>query len=628
MFKLPDKNTPRWIIFAADIVIVLFSLILAYLIRFDFIYFPLQEEWPVLRISLPVFLLIRAIGFYIGKTYSGIVRYTSTQDTKRIFVVVSIGTVIIFLLSLVRQKFYDGFFLFPLSVIIIEWIFTIFFMVTSRIAVKLVYAEQNKNKENRKRVLIYGAGRMGLITKSTFERDVSANYEVVAFIDDDENKSGKYLEGKKILHTTKLEELIKSTKIEEIIISILNPNNINKQQVIEAALKYDVNVLTVPAVQHWINGELSYKQIKKIKIEDLLGREPIVLDENNISEKLNNKTILITGAAGSIGSEIARQVLKFNPQKLILLDRAESPLYDLEMELRAQDLFTACESVIGDITQQERMDRLFDYFNPEVVFHAAAYKHVPLMEDNPSEAVNVNIHGTKVLVDLSVKYNVKRFIFISTDKAVNPTSVMGASKRVAEIYAQAANELNKTKFITTRFGNVLGSNGSVIPLFRKQIESGGPVTVTHPEVNRYFMTIPEACRLVLEAGAMGNGGEIYIFDMGKSVKIIDLAKKMIKLSGFEPDKDIKIKITGLRPGEKLFEELLNDKENTLPTHNPQILIAKVIPHKFDTVKSDVIELIKLFDTQDNKRIVMKMKQIVPEYISNNSIYGKLDKKQL
>jgi FlaA1/EpsC-like NDP-sugar epimerase len=626
MFKLPDKNTPRWIIFTADIGICLFSLLLAYLIRFDFLYFPIKEEWPVLKFSLPLYLFIRTITFYFGKTYSGIVRYTSTQDTKRIFAVVTVGTAAIILLSLIRQKFYDGFFLFPISVICIEYVFTIFFMVTSRIAVKLLYAEQHKNKANRKRVLIYGAGRMGLITKNTFERDVSANYEVVAFIDDDDKKSGKFLEGKKIFHTSKIDEILKTEKIEEIIIAILNVNHLNKQHIIETALKHDINVLTVPAVHKWINGELSYKQIKKIKIEDLLGREPIVLDENNIAAKLSNKIILVTGAAGSIGSEIVRQVLKFNPKKLILLDRAESPLYDLEMQLRAQELFAPCETVIGDITQQERMQRMFDYFNPEVVFHAAAYKHVPLMEDNPSEAVNVNIHGTKVMVDLSITYNVERFIFISTDKAVNPTSVMGASKRVAEIYAQAANNLHKTKFITTRFGNVLGSNGSVIPLFRKQIESGGPVTVTHPEVNRYFMTIPEACSLVLEAGAMGNGGEIYIFDMGKSVKIIDLAKKMIKLSGFEPDKDIKIKITGLRPGEKLYEELLNDKENTLPTHHPQILVAKVIANNFDTVKNHVNELIKLFETQDNKRIVMKMKQIVPEYISNNSVYSQLDNK--
>jgi FlaA1/EpsC-like NDP-sugar epimerase len=381
----------------------------------------------------------------------------------------------------------------------------------------------------------------------------------------------------------------------------------------------------VPPVQNWINGELNVKQIRKVRIEDLLGRKPIQLDDKEIRSVLQGKRILVTGAAGSIGSEIVRQVLRFDPKFVTLLDQAESPLYDLENELRNGPFSGKYEVAIGDITRKERMERLFAYFQPEVVFHAAAYKHVPLMEENPSEALRTNVLGTKILVDLSIAHQVERFVMISTDKAVNPTNVMGATKRVAEIYAQSAQGAGKTKFITTRFGNVLGSNGSVIPLFSRQIEKGGPVTVTHPEVTRYFMTIPEACQLVLEAGSMGNGGEIFVFDMGESVRILDLAEKMIRLSGFEPGKDIQIKITGLRPGEKLYEEVLSDAENTMPTHHPQILIARVRTYNRVEVEQNVEALTQLFNTQDNKRIVSELKALVPEFISNNSVYSELDK---
>jgi FlaA1/EpsC-like NDP-sugar epimerase len=380
----------------------------------------------------------------------------------------------------------------------------------------------------------------------------------------------------------------------------------------------------VPPAKKWINGELSFNQLRSVNIEDLLEREPIKLDNDLISAQLNNKIILITGAAGSIGSELSRQCLKYNPKKIILLDQAESPLHEVELEFGDKYAKDKFETVIGDVRNLDRMRNVFRTFKPEIVFHAAAYKHVPMMENNPSESILNNILGTKNTADLSVEYNVQKFVFVSTDKAVNPTNVMGASKRIAEIYIQSLGKKSSVKFITTRFGNVLGSNGSVIPRFKRQIEIGGPITITDPEITRYFMTIPEACQLVLEAGSMGKGGEIFVFDMGKSVKIVDLARKMIKLSGLEEGKDIKIVYTGLRPGEKLFEELLADSENTLPTHHSQILIGKVREYQYDEVSKVINELIELFDTQNNTKIVQCMKELVPEFKSNNSVFEKLD----
>jgi FlaA1/EpsC-like NDP-sugar epimerase len=366
--------------------------------------------------------------------------------------------------------------------------------------------------------------------------------------------------------------------------------------------------------------------MKQLSIEDLLEREPIKLDENMINEQCANKTILITGAAGSIGSEITRQLTRYKPYRLILFDQAESPLYSLELELIEKMHFNDFESIVGDICNEERINYVFNTYSPEIVYHAAAYKHVPLMENNPREAVYTNVQGTKLLADISVKKGVQKFILISTDKAVNPTNVMGASKRIAEKYVQSLSFVNNvtTRFITTRFGNVLGSNGSVIPRFRKQIEKGGPITITHPDITRYFMTIPEAAQLVLEAGAMGKGGEIFLFDMGDLVRLSDLAKKMIKLSGLTIDKDIRLVYTGLRPGEKLFEELLANKENTLPTFHPKILIAKVIEENHQEIKDMINELLSKLHTVDKLGIVREMKKIVPEYISQNSVYEELD----
>jgi FlaA1/EpsC-like NDP-sugar epimerase len=397
-----------------------------------------------------------------------------------------------------------------------------------------------------------------------------------------------------------------------------------KSDLIDTCLKANIKILILPDVNRWINGELSTRQIRQIKIDDLLERPPIHLDEKEIRRYILNKTVLVSGAAGSIGSEMVKQLLRFQPSKIIIFDQAESPLYDLELELAEKFHFRNYEIVIGDLTNENRLRKVFEFFKPQVVFHAAAYKHVPMMENNPSEAVRTNVAGTKLLANLSLEFEVFKFVMISTDKAVNPTNVMGASKRIAEMYTQGLNQKGKTRFITTRFGNVLGSNGSVINRFKKQIESGGPVTVTHPDIIRYFMTIPEACQLVLEAGAMGNGGEIFVFDMGKPVKIVDLARRMIQFSGLKPGQDIHISFTGLRPGEKLYEELLNSAENTLPTYHPQIMIGKVASNNFDKVTKEIDALIALSKTYDNMAIVLKMKQIVPEFISQNSIYEELD----
>ncbi|MFY8184634.1 MAG: polysaccharide biosynthesis protein, partial [Bacteroidia bacterium] len=396
------------------------------------------------------------------------------------------------------------------------------------------------------------------ITKRTLDRDAAVKYKVIGFVDDDEKKKGRSLEGTFIFPPSKLKELIKENEIDAVVISILNISQNRKNEIVDLCINLNVRVLAVPPVAKWINGELSFNQLKTINIESLLERDAIKLDIDLIKQQIETKVVLITGAAGSIGSEMARQIINYNPSKIILLDQAESPLYELEMELTEKFPNSSFEVVIGDIRNKERLANVFRTFKPHLVYHAAAYKHVPMMENNPSESILTNIFGTKNVADLAVEFGVQKFVMVSTDKAVNPTNVMGASKRIAEIYIQSLGKTAQTKFVTTRFGNVLGSNGSVIPRFKKQIEAGGPITITHPEITRFFMTIPEACQLVLEAGCLGKGGEIYVFDMGKSVKIVDLARKMIKLSGLQEGKDIEIIYTGLRPGEKLYEELLAD----------------------------------------------------------------------
>ncbi len=626
MYKLLSffwiNNIPRWSILIIDLLISAFSLTLAFFLRFNFANIP-EADLKNLPMAYFATLSIRFITFFVSKTYKGVVRYTGSKDAMRILFVIILGSALLILFDIIT-RFTIGIFYIPLSVIIIDALVTMFIMICSRLAVKAIYFESRNPEKQRSSILIYGAGESGLITKRILDRDVAVKYKVIGFIDDDQKKKGRSLEGTFIFPTEKLDELVKENEIDSLIISILNISPTRKKEIIEQCINLNIKVLTVPPVSKWINGELSFNQLKSVNIDSLLEREPIKLDIELIKNQIQNKRILITGAAGSIGSELARQILPFQPSRLFLLDQAESPLHDLELELT--DKFTSknFETVIADIRNLERMENVFRSFNPELVFHAAAYKHVPLMENNPSESVLTNIFGTKNVADLAVNYNIEKFVLVSTDKAVNPTNVMGASKRIAEMYIQSLGKNVKTKFVTTRFGNVLGSNGSVIPRFKKQIENGGPITITHPEITRYFMTIPEACQLVLEAGSIGKGGEIFVFDMGKSVKIIDLARKMIKLSGLQENKDIKIIFTGLRPGEKLYEELLADSENTLPTHHPQILIGKVKEYDFNEVSEKINKLIELFDKQNNEQIVSFMKSILPEFKSNNSEFEKLD----
>lgn len=623
---LARSATPRWVIMVIDQVIGLIALIMAYLIRFDLKadLSLIMRQWEILSRSILIFFLVKAIVFYAFRIHKGLIRHTSTSDMWRIFLATFSTSMIYWGLGWFRFAFLDGFFLFPTSVLIMEFVFCFLLMVGSRFFVKAIYLEKQKSKIEEERVLIYGAGISGLITKRTIEKDVRLNYKIIGFMDDDLKMAKTRLEGFQVYHTDLFSELVKEEGVTLVILAIQDPNEENRRKIVEQCLQLHVKIRKVPSPKSWINGEFSSRQIAKIRIEDLLGRKPISLDVDRIQEELNNRIVLVTGAAGSIGSGLVRQIAAYQPSKLVLLDQAESALYDLQYELRIEFPELDFEVVIGDIRSYDRMCRLFEAFRPEYVFHAAAYKHVPLMEDNPSEAVLTNVKGTKNLVDLAVLFKVRKFVMISTDKAVNPTNVMGASKRIAEIYAQMSNGRGETRFVTTRFGNVLGSNGSVIPLFQRQIDQGGPVTVTDPRVTRYFMTIPEACQLVLEAGMMGEGGEIFVFDMGESVRIMDLAKKMIKLNGLEPGKDIEIRITGLRPGEKLYEELLAQEEDTIATHHPQILKAKVRKEEEGQI-ARIEELIGLFSSQNNVGIVKKMKEIVPEFKSNNSIYEKLDK---
>jgi FlaA1/EpsC-like NDP-sugar epimerase len=496
--------------------------------------------------------------------------------------------------------------LFPLSILLLDFTFSTFFLGAFRAFVKLMYMRINSHSDSQKiPYAVYGAGNSGLTTKRKLEQESNEGIKVVAFFDDTDSQHTKILEGVSIFDgKLDLESVLQRKKITQLVIADPNISISKKQDIIERCLNLNVTVRTVPPVNKWINGELSFKQMKQVRIEDLIERDIIQLNKDAIGKQVNGKVVMVTGAGGSIGSEMVRQLLNFKPAKLLCVDCSEIKLYELDAEIRdihPQAANTFAEIIIADVTNKSRMINVFNTFRPHIIYHAAAFKHVPLMEENPSEAVRVNVSGTRILADLSVEYNVERFVMVSTDKAVNPTNVMGASKRVAEIYVQSLSEEQKrlgkesTKFITTRFGNVLGSSGSVIPKFRKQIEEGGPITVTHPDITRYFMTIPEACQLVLEAGNMGNGGEIFIFDMGKSTRIVDLAKKMVKLSGLTLGKDIQIVYSGLRPGEKIFEELLNDQENSLPTHHEKIMIGKVRTYNFNDVSRNISELIELYN---------------------------------
>ncbi len=623
IFTFNRKHTPRWIILIIDLIISIGSIIFAYLLRFNFDY-KNQHFENILNVIFFV-SLVRLTLFIITRMYSGIIRYTGTRDTLRILLVVLISNLIYIISNYISYFFVNGQYMIPFSIILIDFFISIFSMTTFRLIIKSLYAEVNNFLKEEHKVVILGITENAHIVKRILTRDIDINYKVVAFLDPFDLNPKKQLDRVVVRKLKDIEKIFEKHDITDLIIAEEEILLQKKQKIINLCFNMNINVRTIPRVNEWINGELSYKQIRKLNIEDLLGRATIQLDTKLIKKDVLNKVILVTGAAGSIGKEIVFQLTKFHPKKIIILDQAESPLYYLELELYEKQNFRNFEIVIGNVTNKIRMTKLFDKFKPEIVYHAAAYKHVPMMENNPSEAVYTNVFGTKIIADLSVKFSVNKFVMISTDKAVNPTNVMGASKRIAEIYIQTFEKIYKTKFVTTRFGNVLGSNGSVIPRFRQQIEEGGPVTVTHPEITRYFMTIPEACQLVLQAGSLGKGGEIFIFDMGKSVKIVDLAKKMIKLSGLQLGKDINLKFIGLRPGEKLYEELLNNKENTIPTEHSKIMVGKVRKYNPDDIRPEINKLIILLNKNNNFEIVKQMKKIVPEFTSKNSIFENLDR---
>jgi FlaA1/EpsC-like NDP-sugar epimerase len=593
----------------------------------------LDIDFSVFASQLIFVLGLRLLAFLYFQSYAGIIRHTSIEDAILILKAVFAGTFGAVLTSgVIRNTLgFEHVFNLSASILIIDFFICLFWMVILRFFVKSFYESFVNQFKPTIGVLIYGAGYTGMLTKNVFQTDRSTNYKILGFIDDNESKIGKTIEGIKVYSLPEvLDKFVGSNEGLEVIMAINNMSAKSKRKISDIFLDRGVVVKALPPVDKWVEGEFAMNQIHNVKIEDLLGREVIQMNNKRIGEEISGKVILVTGAAGSIGSEIVRQLIAYFPAKLVLVDQAESALYDLEYEL-AGKVPTNVQLIVNvaDVSDTRRVSKIFKNHRPDIIFHAAAYKHVPLMENNPYEAIKTNVIGTRILAELAAEVGVDKFVMVSTDKAVNPTNVMGATKRLAEMYTQSMNQLEgiKTKFIATRFGNVLGSNGSVIPLFKKQIERGGPVTVTHPEITRYFMTIPEACELVLEAATMGQGGEVFVFDMGESVKIIDLAKKMITLSGLRVDKDIEIRYTGLRPGEKLYEELLNNDENTLPTHHPKILIAEVNTPSYAYMEVATNDLNHLLSSGTNNSIVAKIKEIIPEYKSNNSVFETLDKKK-
>lgn len=573
--------------------------------------------------------MVNIIVFAAIKTYAGIVRYTGLQDALRILAAITVSTVVLFFFNRFSFSVLPAF-NFSNVILLVYFTFSFLGLISYRVMVKYAFGYLRNYRMDRKIVMIYGAGEAGIATKRVLENYTNNNVNIVAFIDDDRKKVNKVVDGVKIVGYDEFKEYAIKHELDELIFAAFELPSDKKNEIVDFCLDQHIKVLNVPPVQQWVDGSFSAKQLKHIKIEQLLERDSIKINSKEIGEQVRNKRILVTGAAGSIGSEIVRQLIKYSPEMILLCDQAETPLHHLQLELQAIKTSTICIPYLADITNESRMKDLFGQFEPQFVYHAAAYKHVPMMEGSPIEAIRNNVLGTQLLADMSVSHKVQRFVMISTDKAVNPTNVMGASKRLAEIYVQGLSNqpVHSTKFITTRFGNVLGSNGSVINLFKQQIQKGGPVTVTHPDITRYFMTIPEACQLVLEAGSMGNGGEIFVFDMGKPVIIANLAKKMIRLYGLTPGIDIHITYTGLRPGEKLYEELLNDAENTTHTYNEKIMIAQVRPVNIKKVKANFDELEYLLQTTNNDMdLVSKMKEFVPEFLSNNSVFESLDSQE-
>jgi FlaA1/EpsC-like NDP-sugar epimerase len=606
---------PRWMVFTHDNVAVFFTFLLAYLLRFNFV--P-QDFSFNLALEQAVFTTCIYILFSLSfRSYAGMIRHTTIIDIFIVFLYTTFSCLSMIVLSFIDQSFlHFKIFHIPVSILTIHYFLITVYLFAVRISIKTFYHIITSSLSKKKKVLIYGAGAMGVIVKRVLQSDVKGDYQVAGFIDGNKNLHGKKMNGITVFAPKSLnKEFLQKHHIESMVFAIKDISSQEKSQIIRTAVDMGLEVRDTPAVETWLNGELQMRNIKKVKLEDLLGREPIELNLKRIGRGLQGRNILVTGAAGSIGSEIVRQLTLFPIKNLILVDQAETPMFHLEHELKDEYVRSNVKLIIADVTLPEKMEQIFEEYKPDIVFHAAAYKHVPLMEENPHEAFRVNVGGTKLITSLSRQYGVKKFVLISTDKAVNPTNVMGATKRICEMIVQLESKRqdNKTQFIITRFGNVLGSNGSVIPLFEKQIAHGGPVTVTHPEVTRYFMTIPEACQLVLEAGFMGHGGEIFVFDMGNPVRILDLANQMIRLSGYVPDKDIKIAFTGLRPGEKLYEELLADEETTKPTHHTKIKIADVKSIKESEMLMKIEILLKDNYTFSKENLIEIIKKLVPEY---------------
>ena len=623
-----DRILSRLYVFLFDVFITLFSVFAIF-----FLFYGFSENNYTLNttaiVTAFVLLLSNAASFSVFKTYSGILRFSVFSDLLKIIYALTASYIVSFFVLYLFTP--DLAFLELLRFVLSIYFFNIFLMFFSRIIIKETYELLINNSEAAvKRVFIYGTQHAGINLAKALRGSSGFKYKVAGFITNRNDMIGKKLSGINVYpYDEHIFDVLNKKNIRTVIVA---PNKFiddDIQQVLESFIDHNVFLLTTDSPFTEWNGKLSGKnQLKEVEIEDLLPRTPIQINLKKVASTLEGKRILITGAAGSIGSEIVRQVASFNPYKIILVDQAETPLYDIHSEVRKKWMNINMAHIIADISNESRMRQVFKNSKPDFVFHAAAYKHVPMMEDNVSEAVQNNVLGARVLADLSVEFGVERFVMVSTDKAVNPSNIMGCSKRICEIYVQSLARYieksgnNTTQFITTRFGNVLGSNGSVIPLFREQIRKGGPVTVTHPEIIRYFMTIPEACQLVLEAGSTGRNGEIYLFDMGKPVKILDLAKRMIRLSG---SRDIKIEFTGLRHGEKLYEELLNDEENTVKTHHDKIMIAKVREHDYNEVREKVNQLIDISYQYNTMRTVMKMKEIVPEFKSLNSPYESVDR---
>lgn len=625
---LSAKVLPIWTVLLIDVLIIVVSSLLAYALRYDFR--SLFSESSSIDVTIVCTVAVNLIFFRAFRTYSNVLRFSSFVDIMRIFVALTVSYALLLIASIVVKSF-TNINVAPITVLFMSYIISFAMMACSRIVVKIFFEALNFDGSRSANVFIYGAKEAGVNIAKALRVSLRNHYRLRGFIADEPELINKVMMGVKVFpNDDTLIENLDDRDVHTIIISPAKMEALKHSDMADRLLAHNIKLMTAPPLSEWNNQFLDRTQLKEIQIEDLLQRNPIEIDIHKVASHLEGKRVMITGAAGSIGSEIMRQVASFNPYKLILVDQAETPLHDIRQELQDRWRDIDAETIIADISNVTRMEEIFRRYKPQYIFHAAAYKHVPMMEDNVSESIQVNVYGTRTVADLAVKYGAEKFVMISTDKAVNPTNVMGCSKRICEIYVQSlAKKLlaeggHVTQFITTRFGNVLGSNGSVIPRFRDQIQRGGPVTVTHPEIIRYFMTIPEACRLVLEAGSMGNGGEIYIFDMGKPVRIVDLAKRMISLSGRT---DVKIEFTGLRHGEKLYEELLNVKELTKPTYHEKIMIATVREYDYDEVNERIQKLIDVSYTYDQMKIVAAMKDIVPEFVSKNSCFEVLDKKK-